>query len=81
LPPLGKVSESHLYDFLVDGQSRCAPGIQAEIAQRLIAKTGGDFEPLVASIEEAEQGGSWYALLTRLQREQGVTPAADNEPF
>ncbi len=70
-----------MYDFLVDGQSRCAPGIQAEIAQRLIAKTGGDFEPLVASIEEAEQGGSWYALLTRLQREQGVTPAADNEPF
>jgi hypothetical protein len=81
LPPLGKVSESHLYDFLVDGQSHCDPSIQAEIAQRLIAKTGGGFEPLVALIEEAEQGGSWYALLTRLQREQGVAPAADNEPF
>ena len=80
LPPLGKVSESHLYDFLVDGQSRCAPGIQAEVAQRLIANTGGDFEPLVALIEEAE-GGSWYALLTRLQREQGVAPAADDELF
>ena len=81
LPPLGKVSESHLYDFLVDGQSHCDPGIQAEVAQRLIGKTGGDFEPLVRLIEEAEQGGSWYALLTRLQREQGVAPAADDEPF
>jgi hypothetical protein len=81
LPPLGKVSESHLYDFLVDGQSHCDPGIQAEVTQRLIGKTGGDFEPLVASIEEAEQGGSWYALLTCLQSEQGVTPAADDEPF
>ena len=81
LPPLGKVSESHLYDFLVDGQSHCDPGIQAEVTQRLIGKTGGDFEPLVALIEEAEQGGSWYALLTRLQREQGVAPAADDEPL
>lgn len=81
LPPLGKVEESHLYDFLVDGQSRCDPGIQAEVTRRLIAKTGGDFEPLVALIEEAEEGGSWYGLLTRLQREQGVAPAADDEPF
>lgn len=80
LPPLGKVEESHLYDFLVDGQSRCDPGIQAEVTQRLIAKTGGDFEPLVALIEEAE-GSSWYGLLTCLQREQGVAPAADDEPF
>lgn len=80
LPPLGKVEESHLYDFLVDGQSRCDPGIQAEVTQRLIAKTGGNFEPLVALIEEAE-GSSWYGLLTCLQREQGVTPAADDEPF
>lgn len=82
LPPLGKVEESHLYDFLVDGQSHCDPGIQAEVAQRLIGKTGGDFEPLVALIEEAEQGGSWYALLNRLQREQGAAPAAaDDEPL
>jgi hypothetical protein len=81
LPPLGKVEESHLYDFLVDGQSQCDPGIQAEVARRLIAKTGGDFEPLVALIEKAEEGGSWDALLTRLQREQGVAPAADDEPF
>ena len=81
MPPLDKVLKSHLYNFLVDGQSRCAPGIQAEIAQRLIAKTGGNFEPLVALIEEAEQGGSWYALLNRLQREQGVAPAADDEPL
>ncbi|MDS4030520.1 MAG: hypothetical protein RKO66_10655 [Candidatus Contendobacter sp.] len=82
LPPLGKVEESHLYDFLVDGQSHCDPGIQAEVARRLIGKTGGDFEPLVALIEEAEQGGSWYALLTRLQREQGAAlAAADDEPF
>ena len=71
-----------MYDFLVDGQSHCDPGIQAEVAQRLIGKTGGDFEPLVALIEEAEQGGSWYALLTRLQREQGAAlTAADDEPF
>ena len=82
LPPLGKVEESHLYDFLVDGQSHCDPGIQAEVARRLIVKTGGVFEDLVALIEEAEQGGSWYALLTRLQREQGAAPAAaDDEPF
>ncbi len=81
LPPLGKVEESHLYDFLVDGQSQCDPGIQAEVARRLIIKTGGVFDDLVALIEEAEEGGSWYALLTRLQREQGVTPAADDEPF
>jgi hypothetical protein len=78
---MSNYSEFHLHHFLVGGQSGCDPTIRAEIAQRLIDKTGGDFESLIDLIEQAEEGGSWYALLTRLQREQGVAPAADDEPF
>lgn len=81
LPPLGKVSKFHLR-HLLRSYSHCDPSIRLEVAQRLIAETGGDFEPLVKLIEGAEEGGSWFALLTRLQREQGAAPAtADDEPF
>ncbi len=80
LPPLGRVSERHLYDFLVDGHTGCDPDIQAEVAQRLIAATQGDFGRTIALIQEAEQG-HWRTLLARLRREQGAAPPADDEPY
>src|SRR5512144_1145762 len=67
LPPLGKVSETHLYDYLVDGYSGCDSGIQPEVAQRLIAVTGGDFEQTIDFIQDAQQG-SWRNLLSKLRR-------------
>lgn len=70
LPPLGQVGESDLLDFLEDpNNSSCDPGIQTEIAERIIAKTGGAFEETVALLQEAESG-SWYDLLAQLRREQ-----------
>lgn len=74
LPPLGQVGESDLLDFLEDpNNSSCDPGIQTEIAERIIAKTGGTFEATVALLQEAESG-SWYDLLAQLRREQGGGP-------
>jgi hypothetical protein len=83
LPPLGNVSEDHLYDFFVDGHSHCDAGIQDEISQRLIAKSGGRFEDIAALMQEAEAHGSWYDLLATLRREQGVDVShpEDNTPF
>ncbi|HEX4966462.1 MAG TPA: toll/interleukin-1 receptor domain-containing protein [Thermoanaerobaculia bacterium] len=72
LPPLGKVAEADLLDFLEDpANSSCDPGIQTEIAERLVTKTGGTFEETVALLQEAESG-SWYDLLAQLRREQGL---------
>lgn len=79
LPPLGKVAEEDLFDFLEDPQSSsCDPAIHAEVAERLIAETGGEFEPTVALMREAEEG-SWYDLLTRLRRSQGEEPSAEED--
>ena len=69
LPPLGEVSEEHLYDFLVEEGSGCDPAIQEEVAQRLVAQTGGCFARVVELIEVAERG-SWYDLLERLRQQQ-----------
>lgn len=67
LPPLGRVSEQDLFDFLDEANnSTCPPTIQAEIAELLIAKTGGDFEETVGFIDRAEKT-SWYDLLDELR--------------
>jgi hypothetical protein len=71
LPPLGKVAESDLLNFLEEpDNSSCDPGIQAEVAERIVVKTGGAFEETVALLQDAE-AGSWYDLLARLRAEQG----------
>ncbi len=82
LPPLGQVSENDLLYFLEDpANSSCDANIQIEIAERLIESTDGEFEAVVALMQEAENG-SWYDLLAQLQREQGVEPLQDDdEPF
>jgi hypothetical protein len=70
LPPLGKVGESDLLFFLEEAaNSSCDAGIVTDVAERIIAQTGGAFEETVALIEEAENG-SWYDLLARLRLEQ-----------
>src|SRR5262249_25779843 len=67
VPPLEEVAESDLLDFLEEpDNSSCDPGIQQEVAERIIAQTGGAFEPTVALLQEAESG-SWYDLLARLR--------------
>lgn len=81
IPPLDDVSEDLLFEFLVDGHSGCEPAIHDEMAQRLIEKTGGNFEAVSRLMQEAEDG-SWYDMLTRLRQEQGVTTnPRDDEPF
>jgi hypothetical protein len=73
LPPLGQVAEADLLNFLEDpANSSCDPGIQGEIAERIIASTNGAFEETVALLQDAESG-SWYDLLTQLRRERGET--------
>ena len=83
LPPLGNVSEDHLFDFFVDGHTGCDASIQDEISQRLMAKTGGRFEAIAALMQEAEEHVTWYDLLGQLRREQGadVSPSEDDNPF
>jgi hypothetical protein len=81
LPPLGNVAEADLLEFLEDpANSSCDAGIQSEAAQLVIAQTGGDFEKTVQLLAEAEKG-SWYDLLIRLRREQGMEPFGVDEPF
>ncbi len=81
LPPLGEVPEDELLDFLEDpDNSSCDPAIQPEVAERIIAAAGGDFDATVALMEEAEKG-SWYDLLARLRRDQGDGPPDDNDEF
>jgi hypothetical protein len=76
LPPLGKVAEADLLDFLEDpANSSCDPGIQTEIAERVIIRTGGAFEETVALLQEAESG-SWYDLLAQLRSEQKSEPVS-----
>jgi hypothetical protein len=73
LPPLGKVAESDLLNFLEEpDNSSCDSGIQPEVAERIIKKTGGAFEDTVALLQDAE-AGSWYDLLARLRAEQGAS--------
>ncbi len=73
LPPLGRVAESDLLNFLEEpDNSSCDAGIQTEVAERIIAKTGGAFEETVALLQEAE-AGSWYDLLDRLRAEPGAS--------
>ncbi len=67
--PLEEVDVDHLLDFLEDrNNSSCDAQIRREVAQRIIAQTGGVFDATVALIQEAESG-SWYDLLARLRRE------------
>lgn len=73
LHPLDKVAESDLLNFLEEpDNSSCDAGIQAEVAERIIAKTGGAFEETVSLLQDAE-AGSWYDLLARLRTEQGAS--------
>ncbi len=81
LPPLGEVPEDELLDFLEDpDNSSCEAAIQPEVAERVIAATGGKFDATIALMEEAEKG-SWYDLLARLRREQGDESPDDDEVF
>jgi hypothetical protein len=81
VPPLGKVAEDDLFDFLDDpANTSCDPSIRAKVAQRLHRETGGDFEHTVALIEEAE-AGSWYDLLYRLRDSQGEKVTDDDQTF
>ncbi len=74
LPHLGTVGEFDLLTFLGEpDNSSCDPEIQREMAERIIARTGGVFEETVALLQEAE-AGSWYDLLARLRGEQGAPP-------
>ena len=75
------MAEEDLLVFLEDPKnSSCDPNIQIEVAQRIIARTGGVFVATVQLLEEGERG-SWYDLLRRLQTEQGAPPPATDEPF
>lgn len=77
LPPLGKVAESDLLDFLEEpANSSCDAGIQQEVAEKIIARTGGAFEETVALLQEAESG-SWYDLLAQLRKDEGVTARSE----
>lgn len=79
LPPLGRVAESDLLDFLEDpANSSCDQGIQQEVCELIIAETGGAFEETAALLQEAEEG-SWYDLLGRLRRQSGSSTAPNED--
>ncbi|MCP4717050.1 MAG: hypothetical protein GY868_18135, partial [Deltaproteobacteria bacterium] len=81
LPPLGKISEDDLYDFLDDpAYSNCDPGIHAEVVGLLVEETGGNFEQITALIDEANKG-SWYSLLEKLGGKPDFNKIEDDEPL
>ncbi|MEF8767086.1 hypothetical protein [Candidatus Accumulibacter contiguus] len=80
LPALGHVDEGHLFTYLGDERSGCPTLLRQEVAQRLIKATDGDFGQVVALIDLAQKG-SWYDLLGKLRREQGVEQPVDDEPL
>ncbi len=81
LPPLGKISEEDLNDFLDDpANSNCDPSIHAEVVESLIEETGGNFKQITALIDKANEG-SWYDLLEKLGRKQGVKLVDREEIF
>ena len=77
LPGLGHVTEGHLRKYLRDERSGCPDHLWPEVAQLLIAATDGDFGQVVALIDLAQKG-SWYDLLGKLKREQGVEQPVDD---
>lgn len=80
LEPIGNVAENELFDYFKDDKSGCPHPIRSELAQCLIDKTGGAFEPLVALIQQAETT-SFHDLLAILRREQAHAPPASIETF
>jgi hypothetical protein len=80
LDPIGNVAENELFDYFKDDKSGCPPPIRSDLAQLLIAKTNGAFEPLVALIQQAETT-SFHDLLAILRREQGQATAETIETF
>lgn len=79
LPALGRVDDTHLYDYLVDGHSGCPAEIQRELTALLVRESGGDFQRTIALLQEGHER-SWYDLYQRLRAgPTGPAPAADFE--
>jgi hypothetical protein len=81
LDPLGQVGASDLADFLEGtNNASCPDDLLPQLPELIVRKTGGQFEPTVSLIEEAERT-SWYELYDALVEEfgpgSGATPPGD----
>jgi hypothetical protein len=67
--PLGQVDDADLSDYLTrPGFSSCPDKLVAEVAELVVARTGGHFEQVVALLREAEET-TYLAVLDRLRAE------------
>ncbi|HSK75925.1 MAG TPA: hypothetical protein VLQ45_05670, partial [Thermoanaerobaculia bacterium] len=69
LPALGRVSANDLVRFLEDeDNTSCPREYLRDIPDRIIQKTGGDFEETVQLLENAERGMMWPELYETLPK-------------
>lgn len=80
LQPLRPVTPKDLDDFLaIEGNTSCPAEYRHDIAERICASTGGEFEATVELLEEAERGMMWPDLYHNLP--PAAAPAAELEDF
>jgi TIR domain len=69
VPALGKVTTTDLARFMeTEDNSSCPQEYLHDLPQRIILKTGGDFEQTVKLLEEAERGMMWPELYETLPK-------------
>jgi hypothetical protein len=77
LPALGQVSANDLVRFLEDeDNTSCPREYLNDIPDRIVRKTGGDFEATVLLLEQAERGMMWPELNETLPR---IAPTTTRE--
>ena len=81
LPPLDKVPRHELVDFLTDHAQGCPQSLRADLADRLIRVTDGQFELLATLLEQTEASRDWHGLWDRLRKAQGGITHDPNESF
>ncbi len=76
LQPLRQITPQDLDAFLSDeDNTSCPPEYRHDVAERICAETGGEFEATVELLEKAERGYMWPDLYHTLPE---VAPPAPN---
>ena len=69
VPALGKVTAPDLLRFLkVDDNSSCPRDFLHDLPERIVRKTGGDFEETVELLEDTERRQRWWELNDELPK-------------
>ncbi len=81
LPAISRVPRQELIAFLEDRENTSCPlGRHVAAADRILDRTGGEFEPTVALIAQAE-ATSWHDLLGGVPDRPADDPEEEDAPF